>query len=247
MARPDILVAGNCYFSVGFYDRDLLLPRIDTLLYVGQEDYPEHGRMWLFKEPDAPTQADEPGPPQEPEPLIAFSDQQLFEILDFPGLIRWIQAAAVDHPLKSPLQADAVPPTDAEFGSLSAEIAEFLTDPEYLSLTITLRFTDDGLSLGRTDNGYQMHFFTQPRLDPDEDSKILSFFEALDLHPTEDYFSDGGRTRLLEFAISGDFDSIVQLCRRVLSHVYAMRQGDVLDYHFRRKADLVGKDTKKPE
>ena len=31
MARPETLVAGNCYFLVGFYDPDLLLPMIDTL------------------------------------------------------------------------------------------------------------------------------------------------------------------------------------------------------------------------
>jgi len=30
MARPESLVAGNCYFSVGFYDQDLVLPMIDT-------------------------------------------------------------------------------------------------------------------------------------------------------------------------------------------------------------------------
>lgn len=36
MARPETLIPGNCYFSVGFYDNDLVLPMIDTLVYVGQ-------------------------------------------------------------------------------------------------------------------------------------------------------------------------------------------------------------------
>jgi len=46
MARPETLVPGNCYFSVGFYDNDLVLPMIDTLVYVGQsDDDPDHGRM----------------------------------------------------------------------------------------------------------------------------------------------------------------------------------------------------------
>ena len=48
VARRESLVVGNCYFSVGFYDRDLMLPMIDTLVYVGQD--PEHGRIWLFKQ-----------------------------------------------------------------------------------------------------------------------------------------------------------------------------------------------------
>jgi hypothetical protein len=42
MARPESLVVGNCYFSIGFYDQDLLLPTIDTLVYVGQEDDEVH-------------------------------------------------------------------------------------------------------------------------------------------------------------------------------------------------------------
>lgn len=37
MARPETLLPGNCYFSLNFYDNDLVLPRIDTLVYVGQE------------------------------------------------------------------------------------------------------------------------------------------------------------------------------------------------------------------
>ena len=31
MARPETLIPGNCYFSVHFYDNDLVLPMIDTL------------------------------------------------------------------------------------------------------------------------------------------------------------------------------------------------------------------------
>ena len=38
MARPETLIPSNCYFSVQFYDNDLLLPIIDTLMYVGQEN-----------------------------------------------------------------------------------------------------------------------------------------------------------------------------------------------------------------
>ena len=37
MAHPETLVPGNCYFSVCYYDKDLVLPMIDTLVNVGQE------------------------------------------------------------------------------------------------------------------------------------------------------------------------------------------------------------------
>src|SRR5919198_838442 len=86
MARPKTLVAGNCCFSVGFYDQDLLLPMIDTLVYVGQEDDSENGRMWLFKQPESPSALDEVGSP-EPPTMVAFRDNQLHEIVDFDGLV----------------------------------------------------------------------------------------------------------------------------------------------------------------
>ncbi len=53
MARPETLIPGNCYFSVHFYDNDLVLPMIDTLVYVGQETDQDEGRLWLFKEPES--------------------------------------------------------------------------------------------------------------------------------------------------------------------------------------------------
>lgn len=54
MVRPETLVPGNCYFMVGFHDRELLFPFISTLKYVRCEMDPEHGRSWLFEEPNDP-------------------------------------------------------------------------------------------------------------------------------------------------------------------------------------------------
>jgi len=238
MARPETLIPGNCYFTVAYYDTELLLPTIDTLVYVGQEDFPEHGRMWLFKEPEGETDSDEQTESVD-EPWIAFTDKQLHFALDFAGLLQKLRAIAVDHPLKAAAEPAAAPATDEEFGSLPSEVARFLDNSEYIGLTITIRFTDDGFSLGCHDGGYDMEFFTHPRLDPDEDSKILSLFAGIGLPPVVDYYCDRGRTRVLQFPISRKLESIVPLCRRVLTEVYSMREGDVLDYHLLRKSDVV--------
>ena len=56
MARPETLIPGNCYFSEHFYDNDLVLPMIDTLVYVGQETDQDEGRLWLFKRAGEPAQ-----------------------------------------------------------------------------------------------------------------------------------------------------------------------------------------------
>src|SRR5262249_36353534 len=169
MARPESLVAGNCYFSVGYYDRDLLFPLIDTLVYVGHEDDPDEGSAWLFKQPESAADHDEQAAPAEPVELIRFGDHQLHEILDFPALLRMLHAVAGDHPLNPVNEPFRVPPTDQQFESLSSEVANFLRDPQERSLTVTIRYTDDGLSIDRVENGFVMQFFTHPKVSPEID------------------------------------------------------------------------------
>ena len=238
MARPETLIPGNCYFSVGFYDNDLVLPMIDTLVYVGQETDQDEGRLWLFKEPESPSSPDEQHPSSEPAALIGFSDGQLDEIVDFDGLMQRLREIAVDHPLKPVAQTVEEPATVEDFHTLSPEVARFLDDAECVSVTMTIRFTDDGLSLGRREGGYEMGFFAHPRRDQDEASRILTLFAGIGVQPHVDYLCDRGRTRVLGFSIPSEQESIVHLCRRVLAEVYSMRRGDVLEYHPLKKADI---------
>ncbi len=238
MARPETLVPGNCYFSVGFYDDDLVLPMIDTLVYVGQSSDPDHGPMWLFKEPYASPGSEQERTADDGPALIAFSDTPLHEIVDFDGLIQRVREIAVDHPLQPLPEIPSTPADSDEFASLGPEIAKFLNSPEYVSLTITIRFTDDGLSLARRDEGYTIDFFAHPRHDPDEDSRILSLFASIGVQPLIDYVCDRGRTRVLQFPIVGKRDEVEQLCRRVLTDVCSIRRGDRLSYHFLRESDV---------
>ena len=237
MARPETLIPGNCYFSEHFYDNDLLLPMIDTLLYVGQEIDHDERRLWLFKEPESASSLEE-DPSSEPPALIGFSDKQLHEIVDFDGLMQRLREIAADHPLKPIAQPAAAPATDEDFESVPVEVGRFLNDPECVSLTMTIRFTDDGLSLSRREGWYEMGFFPHSRRDPDEVGKLLTLFAGIGVQPHVDYFANGDRTRVLGFSIPSEHEPIVDLCRRVLAEVYSMRRGDVLDYHPLKRADI---------
>ena len=201
MARPESLIPGNCYFSVHFYDNDLVLPMIDTLIYVGQEHDEEHQRLWLFKEPESPPPPDEADALSEQSELIGFSDKQLHGILDFDGLIQRLREVAADHPLTPIAQTTAEPARSEDFASISSEVERFLTESDMVSLTMTVRFTDDGLSLGRDENGYCMTFYTHPRHDPEEDPRILSLFAGFGVQPHVNRLFDRGRTRELQFPI----------------------------------------------
>jgi hypothetical protein len=123
MARPETLIPGNCYFSVHFYDNDLLLPMIDTLVYVGREDQDE-GRLWLFREPESPPSPDEQEGESEVPALIGFSDRQLHEIVDFDGLMQRLREIAADHPLKPVSQPAAEPATGEEFELFPAKLQD---------------------------------------------------------------------------------------------------------------------------
>ncbi len=241
MARPETLIPGNCYFSVHFYDNDLVLPMIDTLIYVGQEHDQDDRRLWLFKEPESPPPPDEDDAPSEPSALIAFSDKQLHGIVDFHGLVHRLGEVAVDHPLTPIAQITAERASIEEFASVSGQVESFLTEPETVSLTMTIRFTDNGLSLGREENGHCMTFYTHPRHDPEEDPRILSLFAGLGVQPHVNRLFDRGRTRQLQFPIPSERDAIVNLCVRVLAEVHSMRRGDVLDYYPLKKSDVEGR------
>jgi hypothetical protein len=130
MARPETLIPGNCSCSVGFYDGDLVLPMIGTLVYVWQKNDDQEGRLWLFKEPESPPSPDEQDVAHEPPALIGFSDKQLHEIVDFDGLMQRLREIAADDPLKPIPQTPPQPATDEDFQSISGEVERFLNDPD---------------------------------------------------------------------------------------------------------------------
>jgi hypothetical protein len=239
MARPELLVPGNCYFSVSFYDSDLLIPMIETLIFVGPgHDLDGDEHVWLFREPEGPPDADDDETPPESPTLIGLADSDLPGVLDFDELGQRLREIAADHPMKAPAVEERQPATLEELESISGEVATFLVSPEHVSLTMTIRFTGHGLSLSRRKEGYGMDFFAHPRRGTGEDAKILSLFAGIDVQPLADYLCDRGRTRVLQFPAPSDHDAIVGLCRRVLSEVYSMRRGDILDYQTLTNADF---------
>lgn len=236
MARPETLVPGNCYFHVACYDKELLLPIIETFVYVREVAHPDTGdRAWLFKEPDGDVPE---GADPQPGEYQLVDHAQLGSMLDFDGLARQLREIASRHPIH-PLPIVAVePPTDAEFAPIRGAVDRALDDPECLSVTLTIRFDGGGLSVGREADGFRMSFFTQTRRDPSVETRVLALFGGLGQVPTTDYLSDSGRTRILKFGIPSERDEIAALCRRVFTEVYDIRKGDVIDCHVLTRADM---------
>jgi hypothetical protein len=239
MARPEELYPGNRYFLVNFHDGNLLFPAIYTLTYLECEEDLEGHRSWLFEDPPHSSDPDAVESPEDEPSVTAFSDDQLYRILDFSGLIKVLGEVAADHPIHPLPGRNWGPATAAQFGAMRREITTFLEKSEYLALTITILFTDDALSIGRSrGDGYHMSFFPHPRREPQKEVKIRALFESLGNSPSTDYLSDHGRTRMLDFPIPGDLEAILQLCGRVLSEVHGMRDTDSLRYSFSSSSDI---------
>lgn len=237
MARPEDLYPGNCYFLVNFHDNNLLFPDIYTFTYLECEEDSDGRRCWLFEDPPHSTKSDDAGVEDE-RILMEFSDDRLYQILDFPGLIKVLGEVATDHPI-SPLGLSSRPVANSRQAELRQEVSKFLANDEYLSLSITIVFTDDALHLGRRrEGGFEMGFFTKPRREPDEESKIRSMFASIGTTPHVDYLSNGGRTRVLDFAIPDDLSIILNLCDRVFDEIYSIRYNDSLRYSFLLRSDI---------
>lgn len=233
MAKPETLVPGNCYFLVRFYDKETLFPYVQTLRYVGYEDE-ESGRLWLFEEPN-----DESAETSE-RTLIAIEDDHLHDVLDFQGAIDALAEVAADHPLNkgSPSARSSAPP-GATIDDLPSHISRFLANPDHVALTITIRYTDDGCSIGRRNDGtFEMSFYPKPRRQPGEEEKIRQLFASLGVSAHTDYLADRGRTRILAFPIPNQQDAIVELCRRVLTEIHEMRSDDSLRCTFLHRSDV---------
>jgi len=235
--RPAELVVGNCYFSVGYQDRDLLVPSIQTILYVGTEHDPDDDRrLWLFREPQATVpDAGENGADEEAA-LWAFPDEQLHTILDLAGLRGVLEELAIEHPLLPPPPARG-PASRADLAELRTRALQFLDGSDVEGLTATILFTDDGLSLTRRDDGnIDLLLVPHPRRQPGREEQLRAACAVAGLVAAEDYLCDRGRTRILTYPISNmDPAGLVELLIRIILDVYAMREDDVLTYSVRMK------------
>ncbi len=240
MAHPESLISGNCYFLVNYFDSDLLLPSIHTLVYLYSEKSDDNRELWIFEEPCSIAPQDEAEEPDDSDgeaeqPIqVAFDEDNLYQVLDFQGLLKKLNEVAGFHPLHptKPV-ATCIGISDAVSTDLRQQIEKFLAEETYVSISITIRFTDDGFSLGRRrEGGFEIGFFPKPKIDPDEERRIRKIFEKIGVCPHEDYLADKGRTRILEFSIPDNSSYIMNLCDQILTDAYSIRTKDSLKYCF---------------
>jgi hypothetical protein len=230
-------VTGNCYFSVGYADNDLVIPMIQTLVYVGPEEDAANGRrLWTFRE----MAGSAPRPKAEDDVRCVFPEEQLYSILDLGGLIRTLTELAPEHPV-NPVPPDPGPASQEDLHGLKGELERFFASVDMQSVTITIRFTDDGLSLTRRPDGRIDLLLFPHSLEPDREAALRALCLSSGLTPAEDYLSDRGRTRVLVYPLRPGAElTIAGLTTRMFLDVYHMRRGDTLIYRFRSATSQPG-------
>jgi len=219
MARPSELVPGNCYFLIGYHDDDLKIPFIQTFLFEGVEVMDGGTRRWLFEDP---------GSSEDPA-RWAFDDTQLYQLLDLQGLRRELGALIHLHPLNPipPAPSDANQPR-SELPELAPVLDELFAAQRDLSVTLTIRYLDLGISFGRRNGKLHANLFVDLHDERQPEARLRGVFSGMGLAPDADYLAQHGRVRVLGYPLGEDRQLITKISHLVLIDVFGMRISDEL-------------------
>lgn len=87
----DVLQVGECYFHLGYYDRDLSVPFMETYFFIGKDLFPEVGfEAWFFQAAPQFLEGNAPMSLEECEQacVVAVPAAGLRDFVDWQGLIR---------------------------------------------------------------------------------------------------------------------------------------------------------------
>ena len=227
MAHPDSLVIGCDYFVVHYYDKELLVPSVMTLRYVGCVADDDGNPEWTFCEPhnlDDPLEADS-------EPLIAFDEDHLFQVLHLEEVIEKLNEVRQVRPNSTP-----PPPARLDKEQLLARsplakwVHEFLAAAHSRKLQVSVRYLDRALFLEKKAGGLRLKLFTYPLRAAAQQARLNVFFRGRDLAPVTDYPADRGRTRILEYELPASAAEITDLFAALMVEVWQITERDELKF-----------------
>jgi hypothetical protein len=245
MARPHELVPGNCYFLLNYHDDDLKVPAIDTYIFEREAEAENGERRWLFRDPQSYSTGDDSqlGEEQQPDApvLMAIHEDQLYQILDLAGLIKSLGTLVHLHPLLPlpPVTPASLQPR-ADFPELDGMAEKLLGFKSRHSVTMGIRYTDNGFSFGCDEEGLFASFFPWIHREVERESEIRAVFANLGIRPREDYLSQHGRVRVLTYPLPAEQAFLKTLAEKLLIDVYEMRQDDGLELSWNDYSQTMG-------
>jgi len=214
MANPRTLITGSIFFRVSYFDDDLLIPDVQTLIFDSKYTDDSGEDLWVFREPGQDESAE-----QSEAIRVGFGESDLYELLNYAELTRVIGE------LQQVIEASATQglsprPTFApDLISIERNIREW-EGQQKRSLHIAARYTDDGVFVQMKDGRRRLLVFTHPLLKHEENLRMSALLSKWKLSADEDYFADMGRTRVLSADLPDDVGTIAKICAEVFTAVY---------------------------
>jgi hypothetical protein len=221
MAHPDELIIGDHYFLVKYYDDDLLVPDVTTLVYEGTAETDDGIPMWLFKEPHSGPEGPDRGPLQ-----TGVQESQLHEVLDLTGLLATLHELRDVQPQRRKFVEWVAPDELLEKSGIPGSIGGLLESVPETTLHINIRYRDAGLFLRRRAAGVALNLFLQPLRHADQNESLREIMQARQLQPNVDYLANMGRTRVLEYQLPERAEVIAELCVAILIAVHKIAASD---------------------
>jgi hypothetical protein len=226
MADPDSLVKGNCYFHVGYVDSDLLIPVIDTFIFIEKVD--KEDKYWLFQDAESfASQSEDPD-------YLAVPEEQLYTMLDISELRTHLKGLLHLHPIVGNTPSRKVLLTEKNKSIILKQIKNILnkSDPSN-SLTITTNYRDKGVSLNYEEGGIVITMFLDCKEEPEEEIIVRQIFSDLGISPTTDYLAQHDRVRVNSYFVSGSANIIANIIGEIFIKAYKIRENEKIYPHFR--------------
>jgi len=215
MANPRSLIPGATFFRVNYFDDDLLIPAVQTLIFDSKYTDDSGDDLWVFREPGQ----DDEGEKGEVV-RVGFGESDLYQLLNYAELLSVIGELQQVFATSAP-QGHLSP--QATFAPDLALIERNIRDWENQqkrSLHIAARYTDDGLFVQLKEGQRRLVLFTHPLRKQQENLRLNAFLSKWSLSPDEDYLADKGRTRVLSARLPDDIGAIAKICAEMFTVVY---------------------------
>jgi hypothetical protein len=111
MIDGNSLQHGKCYFFLSYFDHDLRVPDIKTLIFIGPDESKsvndeEEKTLWVFQDPTITYGPDRSGRNMDSDAAFhRFDEDSLFSIYDWEGLIQELLANKKAQDIGKPFNA----------------------------------------------------------------------------------------------------------------------------------------------
>ncbi len=214
MANPRTLIPGATFFRVSYFDDDLLIPDVQTLIFDAKHTDDSGEDLWVFREP-----GEEESEEQGEVIRVGFGESDLYQLLNYAELTRVIgelQQVIEASTAQAQAPSSRLAP---DLASIEQNIREWEAQQKR-SLHIAARYTDDGLFVQLKDGRRRLLLFTHPLRKQQEDLRLNAFLSKWSLTPDEDYLADKGRTRVLSANLPSDINIVAKICAEMFTAVY---------------------------